>query len=585
MAATNGPGVRVLKQYQTEDGQTYVVLSTGETVSTDSDEYRDYYDQGILYGEDEKGQIHLQENAHDTLQQYQQLTQNNSFENYMKGYFEDEMTGTIARGLGQSMEKFWEVNPSFKQNYDREMQKQFTDQFISGNPRTEGEERGTYLDRITGQLPENVRGFIIEAGNPNTETTYWNDFQRGAYYLKNDLLDSTQGLFDDIRADKSLSRFEQTDQLNALAENPFMAKSINQLGLLGPLAVPAKVIQSAYRPDYSFEDAIAGRKNSASLVEDLVTDPLTYFTGPVTKGISKVTETLSGIDKMNALRLAAEESTRLIPGNTRRAERALQEANEWSDNWYQNPEFKSRLESIQEEMSNSYNTSMQRPGISEQHRQGLLEEQSRGNKFWNQLGRNVEDRNYQSMFQSDQSKIDRLLEGKPHLHQGNSGVSYGEFSRPDQYSPMGTNGTQNFVNRHMNSERISSTGVHEGNHGIMTPRMIGEVQPAPRLNAFFRTPFREALEAKTVDSYYSDPMEIYARIQEFRRFNKIQPGQTVSPIETEVMQEVSKRGSQINRPFLEAFNPATMSHLLNKLPAVGAGTAIPAWLLSQEIDQ
>ena len=34
------------------------------------------------------------------------------------------------------------------------------------------------------------------------------------------------------------------------------------------------MVQSAYRDDYSFTDALKGKKNNAEIAEDIVTDPL-----------------------------------------------------------------------------------------------------------------------------------------------------------------------------------------------------------------------------------------------------------------------------------------------------------------------
>lgn len=287
MATFNGPGIRVLKQYEGQDGKTYVQLDTGETLATDSSDYEDYYAQGILYGEDERGNYYPQEGAHDILKQYQSLTQNNSFENYMKPYFDDEITGSIARGLGQSMDKFWEVNPSYKQNYDNEIKQQLVNQFLGQNPAYDDgestEARGTYLDRITRGLPEGLGEFIVNSGNAGVQPGYWSDFNRGAYSVGNEILPEwlgggDSGLINSIRNDTSMTLGERNSKEHAIqtGQYGFADRSMDQLGLLAPLAVPAKIVQSAYMNDYQFDDAIAGRKNNASLAEDILTDPLTY---------------------------------------------------------------------------------------------------------------------------------------------------------------------------------------------------------------------------------------------------------------------------------------------------------------------
>lgn len=48
----------------------------------------------------------------------------------------------------------------------------------------------------------------------------------------------------------------------------------NPLNLLQPLTIPTKAVQSVYKNNYSFSDAMKGKANNASIVEDIVTDPL-----------------------------------------------------------------------------------------------------------------------------------------------------------------------------------------------------------------------------------------------------------------------------------------------------------------------
>ena len=51
-------------------------------------------------------------------------------------------------------------------------------------------------------------------------------------------------------------------------------KSINTPYDVMFLTVPSKMVQSSYKDDYSFTDALKGKKNNAGIVEDIVTDPL-----------------------------------------------------------------------------------------------------------------------------------------------------------------------------------------------------------------------------------------------------------------------------------------------------------------------
>jgi hypothetical protein len=51
-------------------------------------------------------------------------------------------------------------------------------------------------------------------------------------------------------------------------------KEDNPLNILQPLNIPSKMVQSAYKKDYSFKDALKGKQNNAGIVEDIITDPL-----------------------------------------------------------------------------------------------------------------------------------------------------------------------------------------------------------------------------------------------------------------------------------------------------------------------
>jgi len=57
-------------------------------------------------------------------------------------------------------------------------------------------------------------------------------------------------------------------------DNPIMSKFTDAFKVLTPLSVPSKMVQSAYKEDYSFTDALKGKSNNAGIVEDVITDPL-----------------------------------------------------------------------------------------------------------------------------------------------------------------------------------------------------------------------------------------------------------------------------------------------------------------------
>jgi hypothetical protein len=78
----------------------------------------------------------------------------------------------------------------------------------------------------------------------------------------------------------------------------------NPASMMAPLVIPGKMVQSMYKPGYSFGDAIQGRANDAGLVESVITDPFTYLGTGVAKNVGK------GISKgaVNAGRFLTEET-------------------------------------------------------------------------------------------------------------------------------------------------------------------------------------------------------------------------------------------------------------------------------------
>ena len=53
-------------------------------------------------------------------------------------------------------------------------------------------------------------------------------------------------------------------------------KEDNPLNILQPLSIPSKMVQSAYKDNYSFKDALKGKQNNATIGEDIITDPLNF---------------------------------------------------------------------------------------------------------------------------------------------------------------------------------------------------------------------------------------------------------------------------------------------------------------------
>lgn len=236
-------------------------------------EYAENYSKGLYYGEDPQGRIYLQENANPELARYAKFVQDYPFEKYMNDTYFSGTTGAIAKGLGQSSSKFWEVDPSYKKNYDAHISRSYIDDFFNRNPKYENEERGQYLDRVTKGMPSQISDYINQNLNPENETSYWSDAKTGLdYLLENNFIEND--LENSIKNNHNLSSYEKQKRLSDLEKNPVLSRLSGTSETLSPLNIGSKIIQSTYRPNYNLIDALQGHKNNAGIVEDIATDPL-----------------------------------------------------------------------------------------------------------------------------------------------------------------------------------------------------------------------------------------------------------------------------------------------------------------------
>ena len=85
-------------------------------------------------------------------------------------------------------------------------------------------------------------------------------------------------------------------------------KDIGVLDLLGPISIPAKLVQAGYKDGYSFLDALKGQENDASLIEEIATDPLNLVgIGLVSKGASaaKLLKAYKNLSKLSNAKRAS----------------------------------------------------------------------------------------------------------------------------------------------------------------------------------------------------------------------------------------------------------------------------------------
>lgn len=188
--------------------------------------------------------------------------------------------------------------------------------------------RAEWLNQMTDKEEEIIKR------NPKYQSSLWTDTKRGLTSLIE--LNPLQA-FQNILNSSDYTNREKQEMLKDYVDHPVMSKLGNAAKILNPLTVPSKMVQSAYKDDYSFSDALKGKKNNAGIVEDIVTDPLNLvgvgLAGKLSKADKVIDATKAGskvlnkegkLHKLTELELLTEKEIA-----QKRANRLLEQKNKW----------------------------------------------------------------------------------------------------------------------------------------------------------------------------------------------------------------------------------------------------------------
>ena len=109
--------------------------------------------------------------------------------------------------------------------------------------------------------------------NPKYQSSLWTDTKRGLTSL---VEQNPLQTFQNILTSSDYSNREKQEMLKDYVDHPIMSKLGDAAKILNPLSVPSKMVQSAYKDNYSFKDALKGKQNNANIGEDIITDPLNF---------------------------------------------------------------------------------------------------------------------------------------------------------------------------------------------------------------------------------------------------------------------------------------------------------------------
>jgi hypothetical protein len=229
------------------------------------------------------------------------------------------------------------------------------------------------------------------------------------------------------------------------------------------------------------------------------------------------------------------------------AQKSLNEANQWMDNWYNHPALLERIDNIKKAKSKNLMFSFGEDAMLKR----------------------IKDKNYVSEFESNLNKIYDFVAGRKRVHPTNNfGTSAYSL---DLFKDL--NKRQNLVSKYIDPSKIKTTAIHEGTHGFTDGNVLIDDYKNMLQKPFDLTDYSPRLSDGTYkrhDDYLLEPAEIYARINEIRYENNIKPDEIITP---EKVNEIIKKGrygnSDVDFSFYDLIKDKNMfKHLLNHLPVV-----------------
>ena len=230
-----------------------------------SPEYRDLYNTGKLMNYDKNTDTYIAtplEEVTITAEAPQWLKYKRDYEkNSPKSDYVSKYLTPFARSLGNTETNY---PKRLDEEYEQKSLDYVSEQLVKNKPQGKLS-RVEWLNQMSDKEEELIKR------NPKYQSSLWADTKRGLTSL---VEQNSLQTFQNILSSSDYTNREKQEMLKDYADHPIMSKLGDVAKILNPLTVPSKMVQSAYKDDYSFTDALKGKKNSAGIVEDIVTDPL-----------------------------------------------------------------------------------------------------------------------------------------------------------------------------------------------------------------------------------------------------------------------------------------------------------------------
>lgn len=246
--------------------------------NTSSQEYRDLYNSGRLTTYDKETdtysatplkEVTITAEAPQWLKYKREYEKTNPKSNYINNYLTP-----FARSLGNTETNY---PKRLDEEYEQKSLDYVSEQLVKNKPQGKLS-RVEWLNQMSDKEEELIKR------NPKYQSSLWADTKRGLTSL---VEQNPLQTFQNILNSSDYTNREKQEMLKDYNNHPVMSKLGDATKILNPLTVPSKMVQSSYKDDYSFSDALKGKKNNAGIVEDIVTDPLNLIGAGLVGKLSK----------------------------------------------------------------------------------------------------------------------------------------------------------------------------------------------------------------------------------------------------------------------------------------------------------
>ena len=241
-----------------------------------SPEYRDLYNTGRLVSYDKTTDTYSAtplEEVVITAEAPQWLKDKRKYESqYTKDWYIDNKMPKFSRSMGVSATNMHSNNVK---EYDDFINNKIVEDIFKRKPTFETDYSKDRLKTLQGFSQKELELIKNSKYAYRIEPSIWSKFEQGLLSVGNT---------------GSSVQFKNPSLSQEEAK-----KEDNPLNILQPLSIPTKMVQSAYKDNYSLKDALKGKKNNAGLVEDIVTDPLNLVGAGLVGKLSKADKAIDAI--------------------------------------------------------------------------------------------------------------------------------------------------------------------------------------------------------------------------------------------------------------------------------------------------